>query len=804
MKTIRFVIALIISLVILIALDNSFSGLPALGKFLSPHHGFWQNGEQPDTRPSEQLTLEGLREPVTIYYDTLKIPHIYARNDHDLYLAQGYLTARDRLWQMDFYSRVVFGRLSEVLGDRAINYDRLQRRTGIKAMTESMYEAIIENAEVKEMLDAYSTGVNQYIDELSFASYPIEFKLLDYKPEAWTPLKTCMAYGLLSNTLSRSEADLENTNALNIFGKEIYEALFPENPEGIDPVIPRGTPWNFEPLAILPELQAFHAPIIPKTIEKPNPLNGSNNFAVSPNKSATGNAILANEMDLQLTLPSIWYVSHLNAPGINVMGVTVPGTPVILVGFNDSISWGVTNSPRDQVDWYQVEFKTSSRDEYRYNNQWFKTSKVVEKFEVKGSPDLYDTIVHVHHGPVVYDKNYLPENGKFNAAMRWVAHDRSTTFLTMYGINKAEDHESFVEALKHFTGPPQNFIFGSKDGTIAMHLPGKFPIKRPGLGKFLMDGSDPESEAKHFIPFEHRLKIVNPKRQFLSSANQHPVDSLYPYYIYDHHYEYDRNRRINDRLNILGKVTPDDMKKLQNDNFNFRAYEILPVMLDTLDTTSFKAKEWKYYNMLESWDYFNEPELIAPTVFQMWWNILYKNIWDEFDTITVAIDKPGHYNTLKLLQKRPGFALFDILETPTKENAISLYNLTFKMAVDSIAGLQDQGEDLRWYIFKNTSINHLLRLSPFSSESVRIGGFGNTVNAASGGHGPSWRMVVELKEEGPEAWGVYPGSQTGNPGSPNYGHMIDDWATGRYHRLVFGTDIASHPDIVFTQQIDPE
>ena len=804
MKTLRFVIALIISLVILIALDNSFSGLPALGKFLSPHHGFWQNGEPAGTRPSQQLSLEGLKESVTIYYDTLKIPHIYANNSHDLYLTLGYITARDRLWQMDFYSRVVFGRLSEVLGDRALNYDRLQRRTGIKAMTEAMYEAIIEKPDIKEMLEAYSEGVNLLIDELDFSSYPIEFKLLDYEPEAWTPLKTCMAYGLLSNTLSRSEGDLENTNALNIFGEEQYNVLFPENPAGIDPVIPRGTPWNFEPLVKFPELQAFHAPLIRKTIEKPNPLNGSNNFAVSATKSATGNVLLANEMDLQLTLPSIWYVSHIHTPDLNVMGVTVPGTPVILVGFNDSISWGVTNSPRDQVDWYQVEFKNSSREEYLYNKQWFKTSKVVETFDVKGDADFYDTIVHVHHGPVVYDRNYLPENGKFNAAMRWVAHDKSTTFLTMYGINKAQDHDAFVDALKHFTGPPQNFIFGSKDGTIAMHLPGRFPIKRPGLGKFLMDGADPASEAKSFIPFEHRLKIINPKRQFVSSANQHPVDSLYPYYVYDHHYEYDRNRRINDRLNILGKVTPDDMKKLQNDNFNYRAYEILPVMLDTLDTTSFQAEEWKYFNMLKSWDYFSEPELIAPTVFQMWWDILYKNIWDEFDTISVSIDKPSHYNTVQLLRTKPQFLLFDRLETDIKENAITLYNQTFRTTVDSIVKLQGQGEDLRWYVFKNTSVNHLLRLSPFSSESIRIGGYGNTVNAASGGHGPSWRMVVELTKEGPNAWGVYPGSQTGNPGNPEYGHMINDWASGTYHKLTFATDLTNHPEIIYTQQIDPE
>ncbi len=804
MKTFRFVLALILSLTVYIALDHSFSGIPALGNFLSPHHGFWQNGERPGARPSLELELGGLKAPVTVYYDTLKIPHIFAQNNHDLYLAMGYLTAKDRLWQMDFYSRVVFGRLSEVLGERALSYDRLQRRTGIKAMTEAMYEAIRDRDEINQMLESYSKGVNHYIDELSYAEYPIEFKLLGYEPEAWTPLKTCMAYGLLSNTLSRGEADLENTNALQLFGKEMFDLLYPDVPTGVDPVIPKGTKWNFEPIEMAPELKALTGQLINRTIEKPDPLNGSNNFAVSSQKSSTGNVLLANEPDLQLTLPSIWYASHLNAPGINVMGVTVPGTPVILIGFNDSISWGVTNSPRDQVDWYQIQFKSGLRDEYRYNDQWFKTSKVVERFEIKGEDDFYDTIVHVHHGPVVYDKNYLPKNAKFNAAMRWIAHDVSTTFLTMYEINKAKDHDAFTDALRSFTGPPQNFIFGSTHGNIAMHLPGKFPVKRKDQGKFILDGSDPDAESKRYIPFEHHMSVTNPPRQFVSSANQHPVDSLYPYYVYDHHYEYDRNRRINDRLTALNKVSPDDMKKLQHDNFNYRAYELLPVMLDTLDTLSFNDDARRYFTMLKSWDYFNEPQLVAPTVFQMWWNFLYRNTWDEFDTISVAIDRPDAYNTVLLLKNRPDLKFFDILETPEKENAIDLYDLTFEMTIDSLSKMQEQGLDLRWYVFKNTSINHLLRLDPFSVDEIRIGGYGNTVNAAAGGHGPSWRMVVELTKEGPKAWGVYPGSQTGNPGSPDYGHMIDEWASGDYYRLVFGNSLAGHPEIVFTQQINPD
>ncbi len=774
-----------------------------MGKFLSPHHGFWQNGERENVRPAEEMTLSGLIDVVYVYYDTLNIPHIEAKNNHDLYLAQGYLTAKDRLWQMDFYSRVVFGRLSEVLGAQALNYDRLQRRTGVKAMTESMYQALNENRELKEMLVAYSDGVNQYIDQLSSADYPIEFKLLDYEPEAWTPLKSCMAYGLLSNTLSRGEADLENTNALNIFGQELFEALYPDKSDDIDPVIPKGTSWDYEPIEAVQQLQSSNWPLIQRTIEKPDPLNGSNNFAVSRDKSKSGNVLLANEPDLQLTFPSIWHASHLNSPNINVMGVTVPGTPVILIGFNDSIAWGVTNSPRDQVDWYQIEFKDHTREEYSYNKQWFKTSKVIEEIDIKDEDTYYDTIVHVHQGPLVYDRNYQPENGKFNAAMRWIAHDRSTTFATMYKINKAKNHEEFVNALKSFTGPPQNFIYGSAHGDIAMHLPGKFPVKWEGQGKFLLDGSNTQSEWKNYIPFDHHLQILNPERNFVSSANQHPVDSLYPYYVYDHHYEYYRNRRINDRLTKLNKVSPQDMMKLQNDNFNYQASEILATMLSSLDTINFRESDWEYYNKLKAWDFFNATDLLAPTIFQVWIDLMYDKIWDEYDTISVAMDKPSLHTTLNLLKNRPSFPFFDVIDTSPIEDATMLYNSTYKTTIDSINTYEDE-EQLKWFAFKGTSINHLLKLSPFSRESIRIGGYKNIVNAAAGSHGPSWRMVVELTMDGPIAWGVYPGSQTGNPGHPDYGRMVDNWASGNYYQLTFGSNLSALENIIYQQKISPE
>jgi penicillin amidase len=690
---------------------------------------------------------------------------------------------------MDFYSRVVFGRIAEVVGEMAIDFDRQNRRIGLKSMVIDFHDRIMENPESARLLESYTAGVNAYINNLSPADYPIEFKLLDYKPEEWTTQKSCMAYGLLANTLSKGEADLENTNALKLLGRDMFDMLFPDQLGNLDPIFPTDTEWDFDPVPVeKPENLEYPLISTKQAMEKQDRIIGSNNFAVDSTKSKSGNAILANEPDLQLTQPSIWYATHLVSPNINVMGVTVPGTFAILIGFNEQVAWGVTNSPRDQVDWYSIRFKDESREEYWYNEQWFKTEKVVERIEVKGESTIYDTIVYVHHGPVVYDKNFMGDGEKVNYAMNWLAHRENTTYDAMFGLNTAKNYEDFKAAMVKFTGPPQNVIFASIDGTIAMHAPGKFPIKWEEQGKFLMDGSDPRHEWKDLIPFEHEMSIKNPERGFISSANQHQVDSTYPYYVYDHNFEKYRNRRINDRLRTLTDITPQDMMKLQNDNFNYVAYEILDSLLAYVDSASLTTAEYEYYDMLQEWDYFTNPDQKAPSVFQLWWDQLYKITWDEFDTVSIAIDKPDTYTTSYLLKNNKDLPFFDYMETPATENAVELTRIAFDMALDSLENWKkENNEDFSWYQFKNTRINHLLGLEPFSLERVRIGGYGKIVNAAGKTAGPSWRMVVELDAAGIKAWGVYPGSQTGNPGNPDYGSMIENWAKGTYYSLNFSS-----------------
>ncbi|MEM9339352.1 MAG: penicillin acylase family protein, partial [Bacteroidota bacterium] len=779
------------------------------GKFLSPFHGFWLNSENEAINASTQLSSTHLKQPVNVYFDELLIPHIFAKNDEDLYYSQGYITAFHRLWQMEFQLLAAEGRLSEVIGKRALRYDRSQRRMGLIYGAKNSEELIIkEYPDVYKKIEAYTNGINDFISSLSLKDLPIEYKLLDYKPEPWTPFKCFLLFSSLHNMLSRGERDLEHTNALKLWGREVFDILYPERHPSVDPVVPKGTLYDFEPIEVEKPQIAFPLEFTNPTITQPNPDNGSNSFVVNGNKTKNGKVIWTNEPDLSLNAPSIWYLTHLNAPGVNVMGAGVPGSPGVFIGFNDSIAWGNTNAKRDLVDWYKIQFKDTTREEYLYNGNWVPTRKEVEAFRVRDGQTFYDTIIYTHHGPVVYDRNFEGSRSEdINLAMRWTAHDASTEVKSLFMVNRAKTYTDFKEAFNYFSGPPQNYSFASVNGDIAVAVNGKFPIKWKEQGKFLMDGSDVSQEWNGFIPKEQNPHVLNPPQNFVSSANQHQADTTYPYYQYDYNYEYYRGRRINDRLRIMNNISVEDMMDLQHDNFNYTAFESLPMMLDSLDSISFTNVEQDYYNTLKTWDYFNEPEWEAPSIFKTWWENLRSKLWEEIDSAEVSLYRPHWYNTYHILKNHPDFEMIDNSYTPEKESTGDLFRITFKETVDELEAYLEEKEDreLTWYRFKNTTIKHLLRLDPFSVSNVKIGGYRSIVNAASANHGPSCRLVVELGNGEVNAWGIYPGSQSANPGNPLYGHMIKQWASGKYEKLLFRNDINEETDkIIYTIKMSPE
>ena len=790
MRLIKISISLLLTISLVYALNRSWNfgaPIPPLGKFLDPYHGFWQNAETGNPE-SRELNLPGLKEKVTVIYDSARIPHLFAANDDDLYFAQGYITAIDRLWQMEFQTHAAAGRISEILGPVALDYDRRQRRLGMVFGAQNGLAEMEKDPISKATVNAYSSGINAYIATLSYEDLPFEYKLLDYSPEPWSNLKCALLLKSMAQTLNMSDKDLEMTNALKLFGKELIEVLYPDQEQVGDPIVDKPGGWNFK--TIIPDSIPLAVPqqlISLKPFEKSSHDVGSNNWAVSGTKTASGSPILCSDPHLTLSLPSIWYAIHTNSPTVNSMGVSLPGSPGVIIGFNDSIAWAMTNAQRDLVDWYQIQFKDNTKSEYLSDSVWKPSRKVIETFTIKGGKPFTDTVTYTHHGPVLYDESFHSESERAHFAFRWISHDPSEEVITFYKLNRGKNHKDYMEALDYYSSPAQNIVFASVSGDIAMRVQGKYPVRRKNEGRFVLDGSRTSTEWKAFIPNEQNVMDKNPSRGFVSSANQYPVDFTYPYYVTGSSFEAYRNRRINQVLGASSNITPADMVKLQNDNFNTKAAESLPVFLSHLDQATLSDSEKKAYQTLASWDLYNNVESLGASYYEAWWNAFIPMVWDELDSAHVALQDPTTFTTINLIKTQPTFSFFDLVATPEKETATDLLRKSFSLGVENIEAWKlKNGKDPQWAAYKDGFIGHLLRQEALSYHILH-GGNRAVVNAHTRTHGPSWRMVVSLEKSGIKARGVYPGGQSGNPGSPYYNNMIEPWTKAKYFTLHFVT-----------------
>jgi penicillin amidase len=780
-----------VTLGLLWALQTKIGDIPPLGKLLNPGTGFWQNAESRNSISSEEVKLDGLQGKVIIHYDEHRIPHIFAENDHDLYYAQGYITARDRLWQMDIQTRSAAGRLSEVIGPKALEVDQYHRRMGMTYGAENTLRGMMKDPLSKLMVEAYTEGVNSYVGKISKKDYPIEFKLLDYAPEEWKPINCVYLLKLMSETLAGGSSQFAMTNNLKVFGAKDVNDLFPDYPFHDEPIIPTGTKWSFKALPLPKPSADFIAQMTEGIKPKERvPGIGSNNWAIAGSRSANGYPILANDPHLNLTYPSIWYQVQMSSPTVNVYGVSLPGAPCVIIGYNQNISWGVTNVDADVLDWYQVKFKDKNKNEYWYNNKWNRVSKRIEKINIKGEKPLYDTVIYTHHGPVVYDNiSQKPkddhENVPIGNALRWIAHDESNEFMTFYLLNRGKNYYDYRKALTYFTAPAQNFIFADKEKDIAITPNGKLPLKFRDQGKFIMDGSDTANDWHGWIPYDQNPTVKNPPRGFVSSANQPSADQTYPYYINWNFELYDRGKRINDLLSGIKNATVDSMRLMQMDDYSMRAHDVLPEMLKHIDASQLNKDQAWALEIVRDWDKRFGANSEGASVFNGWWLSFYTMVWDEFDRKDILLNYPSFDRTEKLLATEPNSKWFDIVNTPAKETCSDIVIRSFTESVEALIKEHGKpGKNWQWGDVKDTHINHLANLPGFGTGHFSVGGTGSVINALKGGSGPSWRMVVQM---GPEVkgYGVFPGGESGNPGSYYYADMFETWRAGKLNELLF-------------------
>jgi penicillin G amidase len=807
MRIVPFLLSLLLTTGLVICLNVRWGGLqkkPRIGAFLSPQEGFWQNAEPIGDGFNGTVALPGLEGKGTVYFDQYLIPHVFAANETDACYIQGYLHARFRLWQMEFQTFAAAGRLSEFLGpgenDAYVKYDRSMRRLGMVTAAKAALGAIGKDSAVLQDCDAYTAGVNAYIGQLNKGSLPLEYKLLDYRPEPWNNLKTALFIKYMAYELAGADNDFGMTNARSFFGKEDFAKLYPPVPDSMDPIIPKGTP--FKAPVVIPKMPStadslYFSNTATVTDEelRPEKNNGSNNWAVSGKKTLSGRPILCNDPHLGTNMPSIWYEMQIHTPTYNVCGVSFPGAPFVVIGFNDSCAWGITNSERDVRDYYSIKFKDESRQEYWFNGHWQPvTAQRVDTIKILGSDPIYDTVVSTVFGPVLFDPTFTgfsDISSTRSYAVRWKPADSSDELLTFHYLQSAHNYDDYQHAIRTFQTPGQNFAFADKAGMIALWQQGQFPAKWKGQGLFVMPGEDSSYMWQDTIPGDRNpnMKLDSGEgRGFVSSANQEAADTSYPYYAGGNFPIY-RGLIINRKLNAMNSITPADMMKMQTDNFDVFAQMAQPVLLGHLNETGLNAEERSYLNTYKLWKFRNDPDEEGPTIFYLWWNHLDHDIFDdEFSRSSLRLQRPSESTLLEALIRDTSWSFIDNVNTKdVKETLRQVVTEAFKQTIPDLAQAGQEGK-LAWAKFKDTWTRHLLRLPALSRTHLMIGGGTNCINAAKQFHGPSWRMIVQLTDK-TEAYGIYPGGQSGNPGSPYYDTFVDRWVAGTYLPVwVMGTE----------------
>ncbi len=795
MRIIPFLISTAATAGLIYTLNTSWkiggNNTPLFGAFLSPQHGFWQNAEAANKDFSADLNFSQLKGKVSVYLDDRLVPHIFADQENDAYFVQGYLHAKFRLWQMELQTHAAAGRASEIIGDKALNHDREFRRLGMVYAAEIAEKEMGKDPVIKAECDAYTAGANAYISSLTESTLPLEYKLINYRPEPWTNLKTALLLKYMSYDLAAREEDFEMTNARSFFSADDFEKLFPYVQDSLDPIIPKGTP--FLPQKVFPVAPAtvdslyFGKTVTAAEVQKPDMSNGSNNWAVSGKKTKSGAPILCNDPHLGLNLPSLWYELQISTPTFNAYGVSFPGAPGVTIGFNDSCAFGFTNGGRDVRDYYEITFKDDTRKEYLFNGTWHATTFRIETIKIKDKPDFIDSVAYVQLGstlcPVMYDKSFggaRTDNNKYYA-VRWTAHDPGNELRIFNMLNHAKNYTDYQAAALNLLTPGQNCAFACKNGDIAIRTQGNWPAKWKGQGDFVMPGTDTSYLWQGMIPQDEVPFQYNPERGFISSANQKPVDETYPYYI-GRVYPLYRGYEINKRLNAMNNITVDDMMKLQTDNYNCFAAMAMPFILKNMNEVALSGDEKRYYDALKNWNLRNDTGSAGATVFFNFWKEFESLVFaDEYAKAAANVERPLESTLLEAVLKDSAWKFLDDVSTPQKETLADDITAAFKKATIALKAAEVNGK-LAWEKFKGTHIDHLAKLPAFSRSNLPIGGGTHIINATKENHGPSWRMVVELTQK-TNAYGVYPGGQSGNPGSRYYDNFIDKWAAGQYYSL---------------------
>ncbi|MEB3779792.1 MAG: penicillin acylase family protein [Desulfurococcales archaeon] len=824
-------IALLTSLIIIVLIMMTPIGF--LLELSNPYRGVVRSAEA-GIIPSElELKADGLSSDVVIRFDNVGVPHIEASNERDAFFAVGFIHAWFRLWQMDIQRRLASGMLAEVIGEDALKNDVYMRIIGLRRSAEATSEWIKANYPyVYSLLEAYSNGVNYAINLMNKnGNLPLMFKLLGYKPEPWTPVDSLVWAKYMAWTLTNFWYPLHLSLLASKLDYEDMKMLYPVHPYyadnvtvipgdgeingkriNLDPYMLRNLNWfeewatglDFKDPEFAKKLEDAVMSILDLVGERPKGI-GSNNWAVAPSRSLSGYAMMADDPHLPLNLPSLWYMLHIRTnDGLEVYGATLPGIPFVIIGYNRYISWGLTNTQIGVMDFYVEKVDPENPLLYYYEGRWLEMKQVEETIKVKGGDDVVLKVNLTIHGPVLTTKG-LTISFKWTGNAGFMNDNSGVTreAVAIYLVNKARNLNEFLDALRLWDVPSQNFMYADVEGHIAVIEPGLFPLRKVTIpsgeevlvvsSRSLLNGTG-GYEWIGYIPFEDLPASIDPPRGFLAAPNQMSVGPYYPYFILGAWWDPgSRAHRIFMLLSSKDKHSIDDMKMYQYDAFDWYAYSVLKVMLNAAESYgSLSGKASRALELLKDWDYVMDKDEVAPTIWWAWFSALQDYLYKDYlksHGINVKLYPTPDATTWLILNMRDSKWFkegFEVAMAKTLEEAVS--------ALEEYLG-QDMDE-WEWGRLHVLLLNHLSGLDPLSRGLYQIDGGDDVLlntpipwdlealkEKPTIAHGPSLRFLTLMYSQGLEEcrvrW-IYPGGQSGNPVSSYYDNLIDDWINGDY------------------------
>ena len=716
-----------------------------------------------------KISIPGLNEEVEVITDTWGVPHIYAETEKDLFIACGYIHANERMWQMDLSRRSGHGRLSELFGEALLERDKYVRVVGLKEAALRDYALL--STEEKDMLASYCKGVNAWLDSRKW-KWPPEFSVLRYRPEPWSPLDSLIIKQVMAMLLCADfPSEAVRSNLIYRMGQERALQVLEE---GI-----KAPSFETEKISLS------------KLVDLVYPQQ-SNNWILSGDRTVSGKPLLANDPHLEINLPPLWYEMHLHCPSRNVIGVTIPGLPWVIVGHNENIAWGLSNSSVDAQDLYVEKFN-ETQDKYWEQDRWVPLVRKEEIIRIKGrkKPEKLEVMWTVR-GPVISPHIVESQNP---ISLKWTIHQGDRVFRAGYLLNKAKNWDDFAEALRLFDSPSQNFGYADKNNNIGYYLGGKIPLRAEEAALFPFPNWREGGEWQGYLEEDQKPNLYNPEEGLIVTANQNILPADYPFYI---SFDWDapfRADRIKELLLQKEKHSVSSLQSIQGDIHSKKGELFFPLIRNI---TGAQERLRKALEILRQWDLQmdagNAPALYATFMRFLPEEIFQDELEDDFRSFDFFFRRKMA-GTLRILSDPDSF-WFDNKDTPDTEKREDVIKSALLRAYNRLDWLYGSPESWDWSRMNAIRYQHplgrvfLFRFFNLGSRPSCGDAFTVKVNYLTA-HKTSWsasyRQIIDLSDWDKSVCVISSG-QSGHFMSRFYDNQVPFWIEGEYHPMIFSRD----------------